>query len=130
MKLEPKSHEEIVADILNKITDLEESMSDLVEIVANRDEEIVELKLALAHFEEDLNKKIAERDEMLKSQAAGMKILAEGMKSGISQTGVATRNKDLEYLAMLLMDGGYLNPPTKEKRGIISKLFNSKKEEI
>jgi chromosome segregation ATPase len=126
MKLNPKDRESVIADLVGNILVLKEDMQELVEVVADRNEEVLEIKKQMAEMEEKLNRKIAERDQMIRSQAETIRALVERAKNGLIATqhnANGMKPKDLEYLAHLLIDNGYLEAQ-KPKNGIINKLFS------
>lgn len=126
MKLKPKNKESVIADLVSDIVTLKEDMQELVEVVADRNEEVLEIKKQMAEIEEELNRKIAERDQMIRSQAEAMRALAESAKNGLvgaNRANTSMKPKDLEYLAYLLAESGYLEAQ-KPKDGIIKKLFS------
>ena len=123
MKLKPKAPEEVMADLLQRVVILEENMTDLVEVVTQRDQEVMSIKKEMAEVEETLNERIDELSEILKKQTESMRGLAVGMKNKIATQDSGYKGKDLKYLAHLLKESGYLDEEKTEKQGIISKIF-------
>lgn len=126
MKIKKKTTEEILADLIVGTRESKEAIEELLQIVEQRDAEIEEIRAEMLSVAKDLNTKIYKRDKIIKTQAESIKALAEGMKEGIREA-EAPSIDDLEYLAKLIKDAGYLEPAEPQKSGIMQKFFGGGK---
>lgn len=121
--LKTTNKNEVILELHEKQLELEEFMESLLEIIRDRDTDLIEHKKETVEQINNLSAQLSRRDDILKSQASIIRQLAGDLKN-VSQNGGGLKENDIKYIMKLVKNE---EPHQKQKRGFFSLITGGNK---